>query len=124
MGRKDVPKPKHMVFQNVTAALSLETKQSVDREAQWDFNTLSWPQSPLLWSDPGQIQLQLLRKLAAAFLHHPSDISHSPTYFSQTWKYLQNMTHMYTIKLHIKCSKGNQQEIKERYIDLELYLLR
>lgn len=52
---------------------------------------------------------------------HPV-ISHSPTCFSHTWKYLQNMTPTYTIKLHIKCSKGIQQEIKQRHIDLELYL--
>lgn len=123
MGRKAAPRPKHMVFQNVTTALPLETNHSVVREGQWDFNTISWPQRPLLWSGPGKVQLQ---QLSSCFFMpskwHP-DISHSPIYFSQTWNYLQNMTFIYTIKLHIKCSKGTQHKIKQRYIDLELYLL-
>lgn len=122
MGRKAAPKPKQIVFQNVTVALPPETNHSVDREAQWDFNNLSWPQRPLLWSGP----VAAAQKTSSCFFMpsewHP-DISHSPTYFSQTWKYLQNMISIYTIKLHIKCCKGIQHEIKQRYIDLELYLL-
>lgn len=34
MGRKAAPKPKHMVFQNMTAALPLENNHVVDREVQ------------------------------------------------------------------------------------------